>query len=280
MGLSGGEGENYRSVMKRQTGLDLTAVAGIDQLCLNCAFAISMTGHPSDAALNAHFPRAVRRNRRSATGDYKRVRRDLSLLVDRGVLPAQIPLFNEDSERKDSEIRHWTLLPDEAPTPYHSQQDDCGRIAVGTPSDDAMWCNAHQGHDAATTWIIAGKGHDVIGVDDDLSQVLSGGRGDDIIGAGFGNDVIYFGRAWGDDLVSMRCLSRWDDSPLPAYQDSRYVVFGRGVRPKNLRWLNDREIEDVSTGSRIRFADELCRARFIAVEPGSIPERPDSEPGS
>jgi hypothetical protein len=137
-----------------------------------------------------------------------------------------------------------------------------------------LWCGGHEGYVADTSWIIAGDGSDIVGDDDEQSEVLSGGQGDDIINAGMGNDVIYFGRSWGNDIVSLRCLSTPDGDPLPPYQDSRYVVFGSGVRPSNLRWLSDREIEDTATGSRIRFAGELCAAKFIAVEPGSVPNRP------
>ena len=271
MQLSGQKGDDYRAELKRETGLELTGFAANPNVCLNCAFAIAMDEHPSDQELNDHFPAAVRRDRSAATADYEEVNDDLSELVERGALPAQIPLF-ENIERQDSEIRHWALLPDAAPTPRGS--GNCGVIALGTPSDDSLWCNEHDGYVAATSWIVAGSGRDILSDVDDYSQVLSGGRGDDIINAGMGNDVIYFGRDWGNDIIDMRCLTTPYDTPLPPYQDSRYIVFGRGVRPSDLRWLNDREIEDSATGSRIRFADELCPAKFIAIESGSMPQRP------
>ena len=271
MRLSGQKGEDYKAELKRETGLELTGFAAIQHVCLNCAFAVSMNEHPSDEDLNDHFPAAVRRDRGAASNDYGELRDDLAALIERGALPAKMPLF-ENIERQESEVRHWELLPDASPTPRGSGK--CGLIALGTPSDDTLWCGGHEGYAAETSWIIGGNGRDILGESDELSQVLSGGRGDDIITAGLGNDVIYFGRDWGNDVVAMRCLTTPYGEPLPRYQDSRYVVFGRGVRPSDLKWLNDREIEDRATGSRIRFVDELCAARFIAVEPGSIPHRP------
>lgn len=271
MHLTGQKGEDYKTELKRETGLDLTGFIAHPYVCLNCAFAVSMDEHPTDQELNDHFPAAVRRDRSAATRDYKELRDDLSALVERGAIPAQMPLF-ENTEREESEVRLWALLPPESPTPAGSSK--CGVVAIGTPSDDTLWCGEHEGYVPETKWIVGGKGHDIIGDGRELSQVLSGGPGDDIINADLGNDVIYFGDDWGNDVVSMRCLTTPYGDPLPRYQDSRYIVFGRGVRPSNLRWLNAREIEDRSTGSRVRFAGEFCAVRLIAIEAGSLPVRP------
>ena len=280
MRIDGRKGDAYKTELKQETGLDLTGFVSLEQVCLNQAFAVSMLEPPSESVIREHFPQAVVRDFRSADEEMETQRADLESLIFRGALPEEMPLY-ENAELSAEKVRGWPLLPDTAASLYDSKTSYCGRVQLGTREDDALWCGEHVGYVAKTLWIVGGPGRDIVGDDDEGSQVLSGGSGDDIISADLGNDVLYFGANWGKDVVQLRCNADTAQfagrtPPAPAYQNSRYVVFGRGVRPGDLHWVSANEIEDRRTGSRIRFVDEPC-TNFLAVEPGSVPLPPVAE---
>ena len=277
MRLDGKRGEAYRTELKSQTGLELTGFVGHQQFWPGEAVAVGMSKPPGDALVAKHFPQALSRNIAAAEDDLETVRADLAALVERGKLPARMPMVSDDGGLPAASVKYWDLLPDNDPRRRVPANRDCGRVQLGTAGDDALWCaNSMRDYEAETLWVIAGAGRDILSDDwRELSQVLSGGDGDDIINSDLGNDVMYFGPNWGKDVVSFRCFAHVDDfngrsPPEPKYQNSSHVVFGSGVFPKNLRWISSNEIEDRSTGSRIRFDDEPC-TNFLAVEHGKVP---------
>ena len=237
-----------------------------------------MNEPPSDELIRSEFPQAVERKSGSPDEELEAIRDDLGALVARGVLPERMPQFNDNDALPPDQVHTWQLIDDESVSRSVPENSDCGQVQLGSANDEALWCNKGEGYEASTSWVIAGDGRDILSdYGHELSQVLSGGPGDDIIDADLGNDVLYFGRGWGRDIVAIRCEGGAPEpGGVPRYRDSRYVVFGRGVRPADLTWISSKEIEDRSTGSRIRFVEEPC-ANFLAVEPGDVPLPPGGQ---
>jgi hypothetical protein len=213
-----------------------------------------------------------------ADAELQDVREDIAALIARGDLPKDLPIFDNKDPLDPGEAKFWSVLPDAPPTRGLPADGECGRVQLGTADDDALWCDKGTWTEGRTRWIIAGGGSDILSDSHYNSQVMSGGGGNDIIAADLGNDVLYFGRGWGRDVVAIRCTAdteayRQAALPEPLHMNSRYVVFGRGVRPSDLVWISANEIEHTPSRSRIRFVHEPC-AKFIAVEPGAVPLPP------
>lgn len=269
----------YRAELRTVTGLKLTDYQGHWYVRARQAFLLG--GRPGARRLRAHFPDAFARQTRPAEAEFARIEQDLRTLIARGALPTALPLWSSHMNLMDDRVPTWPLLPQARATsrpPSHPRA--CGEVQLGTEDDDDLRCDrgAYEApySVARTRWVVGGGGRDILIDIESRSQVLSGGAGDDIIQTGHGNDVVHFGRGWGDDVLVLRCPSLLRDwggdpqAPEPRYRNSRFVVFGRGIRPSDLAWTSPTEIVHAPSGSRIRFHDRPC-ANFLAVEPGHIP---------
>jgi hypothetical protein len=282
--LRGAKGRAYVDEVERETGLKLTAYSAVQIVRPHRALAL-WDGPVNRSRLRRHFPLAFRRDRRSPIREWRAIQSDLQSLIGRGVLPARLPVWDADGGMSANEISYWPIQPDAPPTTVQPAGPLCGAYQLGTGGDDLLWCDEQEGelgYEALTFWAVAGGGRDVLIDRRFLSQLMSGGRGDDIIDADGGNDILYFGRKWGKDTVSTRCTGRdvpayWGDAPTePLHQSSSYVIFGRGVQPSDLRWISAQVLEHRTTGDRINFLNGPCY-RFLAVEAGAIPRPPLSD---
>jgi hypothetical protein len=277
--FEGAKKATYLKELNSVTGLSLTDFTGWDYVAPNQALLLSDTPLRR-SRLRRHFPRAFQRNTRSPLGEWRSMQNDIDELIRRGILPSMLPLY--DAHEAPEKLIYWPLRPDRSPAFAQPNNKLCGRYQLGTQGDDLLWCDEIEGKlgtKGSTLWLVAGGGRDVL-IDTHLtSQVMSGGKGDDIINADVGNDIIYFGRDWGNDVVNARCFgpnipAYWVGSPPePAHQHSSYVVFGRGVHPSDLKWINANELVHNKSGSRIHFVEGACH-HFRAVEPGLIPRPP------
>jgi hypothetical protein len=273
----------YRAELRTVTGLDLTDYQGHWYVRARQAFVLG--GVPDARRIRAHFPDAFVRWTRPAAAELVRIERDLRTLIARGALPPALPLWNARVNLSDDQVPTWPLLP-RAPATSRPPPNprNCGEVQLGTEDDDDLRCDTGADYAARTLWVVGGGGRDILVDYEVKSQVLSGGPGDDIIHADLGNDVIHFGRGWGDDVLVLRCPGPLRDFRLgqevaePRYWNSRYVVFGRGIRPSDLAWTSPTEIVHAPSGSRLRFYDAPC-INFLAVEPGQIPAPPAGEEG-
>jgi hypothetical protein len=284
MNFSGPRARAYVEELKRVTGLPLSAFTARDFVAPGQA--LMLTERPiRTSTLTALFPSAFRRVLRAPLAEWNAIQRDIGMLIERGDLPSHLPVWDADTALPAKQLSFWPLLPDAGPTTAQPGGKLCGRYQLGTDGHDLLWCDELQdrkANKASTLWAVAGGGRDVL-IDRHLaSQVMSGGRGDDIITAGGGNDILHFGRNWGNDIVSARCFlpdipGFWGGTPPePRHQNSSFLIFGRGVRPSDLRWIGSTELENRRTGDRIRFNEGPCY-HFRAVEPGKIPVPPSPD---
>lgn len=205
--------------------------------------------------------------RGSALRDFRRATQDVRWLIAQGRLPAKFEVFS----RPPKAPAFWSILPDGAlPKTVPKNQvslypSECGAITLGSAEGDKLLCNGGSWGHAATRWIFAGPGSDIIYDTHDKDQFIDAGTGNDIINPDIGHELLFFGARWGHDLVTFR---------FP--EVTSYVVFGRGVRPSDLYWVKPRLLRNRRTGDTIEFETDLC-AKVVTVEEGNFPEPPESE---
>jgi hypothetical protein len=282
--LEGEEGDAYRAMILADTGYRLTDFQALRFFRPNEALSIPADPQADLARIAAHFATEDRKGSADpAVREFRQAREDIATLVDRGDLPSQIPLW--DSALRPQELRFWSPIAAGDPeTRWPSSRDACGTIQLGTRGDDALYCDAGRRFAAQTLWVLGGEGHDILSDTRQRSQLMDGGKGDDIIIADLGNDILYFGPDWGHDMVDMRCrpgdiLNYYGDahgqdgSREPRHMHSRTLVFGRGVKPSDLVWETESLLVNARTGGRIEFVGGFC-AKLVAVERGTVPEPP------
>lgn len=273
---------NYRVEVERVTGHKLTQFQGYKHFRAGEAIAILADAPPSPETIAAHFRIELSKEaRRQADADYERAKADIASLIERGTLPARLPVFNTNTRLPEAALERWSVsLPGDPTGGVPSSSDDCGSIQLGTGSDDALYCDAGPGFIARTNWLIGGGGEDILRDARNKSQFMSGGPGDDLIIADLGNDVFHFGAGWGHDVVAMRChptdaanYRAHQPAGEPRYMHSRYIVFGSGVRASDLAWERDDLLVDRRTGDSIYFAEGVC-AFLVAVDGRKPPPLP------
>jgi len=286
--------EDYKAEVARLTRSPLASAQGLKALRLGDAMTIPANSPLSETEIASNFDPAEiwKPSGPSAVIDLEDTRRDLRILIKRGEIPARLmPMENPDPVSGP-----WELVPpdgllvDDIRDQLELYPSQCSELQMGSPFSDVLKCYA-DGPDrgARTKWIFAGGGNDIVDDSNEQSQLINGGAGDDTLAVDLGTDVLYFGRNWGHDIVQVRCLFGTDkdyrggtafpegNRYMPAGRNLRYIVFGKGVYPKDLEWKSDTILVNKRTGDSISFNEGIC-AKMIAVERGRLPASPVWKP--
>lgn len=285
--------EDYKKEVEQLVGAKLTSAQGLKTFRVGDAISIPANSPLSDSEIARHFDPAQiwERGGPSAASDLAATRRDLRLLIKRGDIPAQLMPYENPTPVSGP----WEVIPpdglnaDDPQNQLEIYPSRCSELQLGSPFPDLFKCygGAPDGG-AATKWIFGGGGGDII---DDIharSQLINGGAGDDIMGVDLGSEVFYFGKNWGHDTVEIRCLFPTDDykggtafpegdAYRPAGGNLHYLIFGKGIYPKDLEWKSDTLLVNRRTGDSIQFYEGIC-AKMVAVEKGALPPSPAWEP--
>ncbi len=103
------------------------------------------------------------------------------------------------------------------------------------------------------------------------NDIINGGEGDDVLDAGWGRDIIVFEKDWGADIVSKTCHDSkiYDASRLYGFERNtdwsypyiNFIVFGPGVFQEDMIWDGNIYMNTV-TGDQITFKDKCFNYVF------------------
>ena len=101
-----------------------------------------------------------------------------------------------------------------------------------------------------------------------IQHIFHGGKGNDVIDAGWGSDIIIFNEGWGSDVVDKTCHhSKYDKGSTIGAADRNYkweytnfIVFGPNILSKYIIW--DREIHESEYNTLSHSGERLIDFNF------------------
>lgn len=193
-------------------------------------------------------------------------------LQKRGVLPKSIPVRIASKEIKFDEVtfKYKTPLKWNTTTKCPINQDEI--IDASEEKNSVFNCGS------GNTVFMAGDGNDLIR-DAWGSDIVYTGKGDDVIDLGNPSDIVIFEKGWGKDKLKIEGFQLDTYKVMDQnyrWKFSSFIVFGKGIKPNDLFWEDDRLIHK-ETGDFIEIKGDLNANIVFHDDPNGylhLPQKP------